>query len=143
MSRRWASTLPSEFLGPLHLAAEYERVGYTAGLDGGQFFADDAVFVDHRSVGFGESDLDAYLRMHHLRADDGPVTGFAPEVVPISPHVLLFSNVNAIEAGDGASWEEFYFQVFLERGGKIARLELFGEDQRDDAFGRARELADS
>ncbi|MFW2335427.1 hypothetical protein, partial [Ilumatobacter sp.] len=143
LSRSWASTLPRELLGPLRLAAEYERAGYTAGLDGGSFFADDVVIVDHRSVGLGESDLSGYLRMHGRRADDGPVTGFAPEVVPMSPNVLLFSNVNTIEAGDGASWEEFYFQLFVARDGKIARLELFAEDQRDVAFRRARELAES
>ncbi len=140
LSRSWAATLPDDVLPLLRLAAEYERVGYTAGLDGGSFFADDVVIVDHRSVGLGESDLAGYLRLHGQRVDDGPVTGFAPEVVPVSPNVLLFSNVNTIEAGDGASWEEFYFQLFVARNGKIARLELFAEDQRDLAFQRAQEL---
>ena len=61
----------------------------------------------------------------------------------MSPQVLLFSNLNTIETGDGGSWEEFYFQVFVARDGKIARLELFAEDQRDVALRRARELASS
>ena len=144
MNRAWAGSLPDDCHAILRLSGELARVTRSVDLDGiVELMSDDVVMIDHRSIGAGELDLESFRQYHGHRAQEGRVTGEAPETYLFGPHVILFQSLETTTSRTGASWEEIFYHVLVSRDGKIERWEWFDADQRAAAFTRAQDLGSS
>jgi class 3 adenylate cyclase/ketosteroid isomerase-like protein len=141
LDRSWAATLPEPELETALLVQRYA----TSAKDGDDTLSaalttDDFVAVDHRPLGFGEVDKHAWIDYQVQRRREGPVFNVVPDIFHLSGRVWGASTTFLITTEAGSTWEQWLDVVIEVRDGKVARHELFAEDQREAAIRRAREL---
>lgn len=121
------------------LARAYNAHDWTGYLSA---FHDDVEVVDHRPAGWGllhrVDELGSHVRgLVDLVAD---ARAMCASIERVSAEAVVARVVTSGTERSGGRVEIPYFLLFLVRGGKVARYELFPVDQREVALGRFDEL---
>jgi hypothetical protein len=104
-------------------------------------FTDDAVLQDHRRLGFGSMSLDEWIESWRVLIE------LAPDVSADLLRILAWSERGRVSVArqhgtrEGGPFESVFVQVFLTRGARIERYEIFDLEDAERALVRFAELS--
>jgi ketosteroid isomerase-like protein len=141
----WRCSYDAERLSVLDAALRYAQATTDGDPDAlAEAVTDDCVLVDHRPLGKGRISRTALVAAVRSRPDVmGVERAVALTIHRVDGAVLVMTAAVVGRAPSGLEYEETRIQVWRVRRGRVAAIEIFGQNDLDLALERGHELAES